>query len=143
MKFTPNRISAAFLLAIAVAVWWHAGTFPQLDGGHPGPSLFPRLIALLIAVASIGLFFLPLKKEEETVFVYEFSGDHFRLLGILASTALIPLIYQAAGLLPGIGGLVLLTAFLFKVRWWVALITAGGTALGVYVIFGFLLGVPL
>ncbi|MDX2246812.1 MAG: tripartite tricarboxylate transporter TctB family protein [Bacteroidia bacterium] len=141
--FTINRISGVILILIASAVGLYAGTFPVLDGGHPGPALFPRLIALLMALAGGGLIFSKSVKRENETHAYEFSGDHFRLLGFLAGTALIPLLYEFAGMLPGIGGIVLLAAFLFRVRWWVGVLAAAGTTLIIYGIFGRLLGVPL
>lgn len=141
--FSSNRISGLSLVVIAVAVWLYAGTFPILDGGHPGPSLFPRMIALFIAVSGVGLFFSKPSQKEEDAIAYEFSGDHFRLAGLLAGTALIPVLYELVGLLPCIAGIVLLAGFLFKTRLWVMLVTSAGTTLAVYWIFGLLLGVPI
>jgi putative tricarboxylic transport membrane protein len=49
MKIRDTVVGAGFVAAGALVV---AGTlgYPTLDGGHPGPSLFPRLIGGLMAV---------------------------------------------------------------------------------------------
>ncbi|MEZ4776793.1 MAG: tripartite tricarboxylate transporter TctB family protein [Bacteroidia bacterium] len=141
--FTSNRISGLSLVVIAAAVWLYAGTFPVLDENHPGPSLFPRMIALSIAIAGVALVFTRSTPKEAEATVYEFSGDHFRLMGLLAGTALIPLLYEFAGLMPCIAGIVLLAGFLFKANWRAAILTAAGTTLAIYWIFGLLLGVPI
>jgi putative tricarboxylic transport membrane protein len=49
MKISDTVVGAGFVAAGALII---AGTlnYPSLDGGHPGPSLFPRLVGGLMVV---------------------------------------------------------------------------------------------
>lgn len=49
MKINDTVVGAGFVAAGALII---AGTlnYPSLDGGHPGPSLFPRLLGGVMAV---------------------------------------------------------------------------------------------
>jgi putative tricarboxylic transport membrane protein len=48
MKISDTMVGAGFVAAGALIV---AGTlqYPTLDGGHPGPALFPRILGALMA----------------------------------------------------------------------------------------------
>ena len=52
-------VSGLLTLALGVAMWLYAGTFPGLPEGHPGPALFPRLIAAGLALAGLALGVAP------------------------------------------------------------------------------------
>jgi putative tricarboxylic transport membrane protein len=48
MKISDTVVGAGFVFAGALIIAGTAG-YPSLDGGHPGPSLFPRILGALMA----------------------------------------------------------------------------------------------
>ena len=62
-----DYISGIFLLALSGWLWWYTGSFPQLDEGYPGPSLFPRLIALGLFLAGISIIFKGMRNKGAAV----------------------------------------------------------------------------
>ena len=54
MKISDTVVGAGFVAAGALIV---VGTlnYPPLEGGHPGPSLFPRILGALMAALGAGL----------------------------------------------------------------------------------------
>ena len=54
MKISDTVVGAGFVVAGALTV---AGTlnYPTLEGGHPGPALFPRILGTLTAALGAGL----------------------------------------------------------------------------------------
>jgi putative tricarboxylic transport membrane protein len=60
-----NTAIGLFLIIFALAVIIHTQTFPSLDNGYPGPSLFPRVLAVLFILAGIGLIIQGIKKREK------------------------------------------------------------------------------
>jgi putative tricarboxylic transport membrane protein len=48
MKISDTMVGAGFVVAGA-AIFAATTTYPLLDEGHPGPSLFPRVVAALMA----------------------------------------------------------------------------------------------
>ena len=62
-----NAISGVIFLLIAIIAFVHSGNFPAMPGVPYGPSLFPRLVACAMALASVllivsGLRQLPRRK---------------------------------------------------------------------------------
>lgn len=139
---TTNRISGMIALSLGIAIWLYTGSFPELEDGHPGPALFPRLIALLFMFSG-GLLFFIREKQQESAGSGK-SMDWIRWGGLLLLYLLIPFLPQNnASILIGIGLAVFLTSLMLKTRLWVAGVTTAGTLLAIYWIFGILLGVPL
>ena len=48
MKISDTVVGAGFVAAGAL-IFTATLTYPSLEGGHPGPALFPRLLAWLMA----------------------------------------------------------------------------------------------
>lgn len=51
-----DRLIALVCLAFAGYIWIEAGTFPESDFDAVGPSLYPRLLASIIGLASVVMF---------------------------------------------------------------------------------------
>ena len=52
-----DSIGGGIFVALGVFIWAMSFRFPSLDGGHPGPSLFPRVLGtLFIFFGSIVVF---------------------------------------------------------------------------------------
>jgi hypothetical protein len=48
-----DYIGAGIFIALGVFIWAVSFSFPVLPGGHPGPSLFPRVLATLFIFFSL------------------------------------------------------------------------------------------
>ena len=52
-----DTIGGGIFIALGIFIWAMSFRFPSLDGGHPGPSLFPRVLGtLFIFFGSIVVF---------------------------------------------------------------------------------------
>jgi len=50
-----NTAIGVGLIVFAIAVLLYTRTFPTLEKGYPGPSLFPNVLAVLFIIAGITL----------------------------------------------------------------------------------------
>lgn len=134
------------LLALATWIWFYSGQFPNLPEGYPGPGLFPRVIALglaLIALALLvkGFISHPLTDNQQL------EPDPEKSLLRLGFGAILMILFPLASPLLGFMGALLVVGVLMglvlQVRWWKALLTASVTTAGLYLIFVKLLSVPL
>lgn len=60
-----DLIGGGIFLALGIFIFIFTSGFPTLDKGHPGPALFPRILAVLF-VAFGGIVFLRGYKGEKT-----------------------------------------------------------------------------
>lgn len=141
---STNAISGGVFIALGLFVWFYSASFPSLDDEHPGPSLFPRLIAVGLVLCGLGLMVAGFRLQEQTNAEDAFSRAGARRLAAgLVLAALIPVLYAWVGLVPGVGLLCFGVAMMLDVTWWKALAVAAGGTLAVYLLFTQGLGVPL
>jgi len=133
-------------LALGVAVWFFAGTFPELDDGYPGPGLFPRIIAVGLALSGLGLLIRAFRRPGEASPATNQTPllpAAARVAAGLALVALYPLLQGLIGFIPTVSAL----SFGVAVLLGVGVVTAGVTAIVssslIYLLFTRLLGVPL
>ena len=141
-----DLIGGLVLLALGLGIWLYTGTFPELDDGHPGPALFPRLIAAGLVLAGLGLAVGGLRRRRTAPAVDARETDWSglaRLAGVLALALAIPVVYPWVGFVPGVSALSVAVALLLGARWPMALGVGIGGALLIYALFTELLGVPL
>lgn len=138
-----DAFAGAALLAFGVAVWVYAGTFPELDDGHPGPALFPRVIGFGLALAGLGLLAIGVRGRVPAGRAAVAWSGVGRLAGVLALALAVPLAYPWVGFVPAVSVLSVAVAVALGARWWLAgAVGVGGTLL-IYLLFTRLLGVPL
>ena len=133
-----DLVAAIFIGVIGVAVWWMAGSFPSLEGGHPGPGLFPRVIAAGLILSGIGLLFSSPDKTSEAA-----SGSSWKRVTRAAGALFVVALFPFAPPIVGIAGLCLVTALLLGTRLHVAIgltVAVGGLLYG---LFALVLGVAL
>ncbi|MEZ2719991.1 tripartite tricarboxylate transporter TctB family protein [Paenalcaligenes hominis] len=58
-----RQVLALAFIALAVAVYMYAGTFPLGEGGDPGPRVFPRAIAIVMGGLAILQFLISIKSQ--------------------------------------------------------------------------------
>jgi len=136
-----GRIWGILLAGLGVVAYFYAGHFPTLEGGYPGPALFPRLIAGGLALSGAILAWRPGTTPK--------ANSSFRssqTLGaavLILLTALIPFVWTWLGPGVALGVLAAATAWLSGVPLWHALLLGAATGAGLYLLFFNLLGVPI
>ncbi len=137
-----DRISAVLIALLGASVWWHAGSFPTLDDGHPGPALFPRMIGGGLFLAGIGLMLL---RRPATTGKTE-PTDRFGWLRLLLAIVLVtafPWMREWIGFVASLTILGFAVAWSLKSRLIIALPVVVISAFLIYGLFTRLLGVPL
>ena len=138
-----NKLSGGLLLVFGGWLWVYAGTFPELEGGHPGPSLFPRLIAIGLAAAGLALLLRREKRPAGGENKTRTAGGFVRFgVGLLLVIAY-PLLAQSIHFVPVMAGLILAFGLLLRNPAWHALLMAVLSAGLMFLLFTRLLGVPL
>lgn len=51
-----ERVGAALALILGVAALLLSQGLPQMDGGYPGPSLFPQILGVVLMASGLALF---------------------------------------------------------------------------------------
>ncbi|MGI9544096.1 MAG: tripartite tricarboxylate transporter TctB family protein [Cyclobacteriaceae bacterium] len=141
-----DLITTAILLILAAWIWYYSGRFPDLPEGYPGPKLFPRIIALGLALIGLGIgvrsFMLGAKPDGDPQGSNKTKSPVRLALGVLLM-GLFPVISPLLGFVNSLLLVGSLLGFVLQVKWWKALLTAGITTAGIYLIFAELLKVPL
>ena len=139
-------VSGLVLVALSIWIWWHSASFPQLDGGYPGPSLFPRVIAVCLGIAGIILTFkrMPAPAPSPGGRTSRIQAtDALRLLAGLTLAAVYPLLIPFTHFIPVMAVIILLVALLLRIQIWRALLVSVLSAALIYGLFTQLLNVPL
>ena len=131
-------LAAVTLAVLAVLVWGATLHFPELDGGYPGPSLFPRIIAAGCLLSAIGLL-RRVPTAGRTAAGSVSTAYRVRTAAAVVVVACFPLLPPIAG----IAGTCLAVALLLAVRPVIAAALAALASALLYGIFTLLLGVPL
>ncbi|MEZ4699301.1 MAG: tripartite tricarboxylate transporter TctB family protein [Rhodothermales bacterium] len=132
------------LVALALGGWigWYAGTFPELEGGHPGPALFPRLVAAGLVLCGLLLLWKPGPAEGPDVEPAGWAGRGRFVAGLLLVVAF-PWLQGLLGFVPVAALLALAIGLMLGARWLPLVVSSAVAAGVVYLLFTRLLGVPL
>ncbi|WP_337844611.1 tripartite tricarboxylate transporter TctB family protein [Thermus sp.] len=132
-----ETLGALLALLLGGAALVLARGLPQMEGGYPGPALFPSLLGVVLVASSLGLFSagrLGPRGEGE-------AGRLPRVLGALVGLGTAPLLLKALGLAALAGLLTLWAGFLLRGKGWAVFLAAGVVASFVYAFFVRILGV--
>jgi putative tricarboxylic transport membrane protein len=58
-----DAVIGLIAILVGIGVFWHVQTFPS-QGGHPGPALFPGILAVLMIGAGIALIVKGLRAKQ-------------------------------------------------------------------------------
>lgn len=133
-----ERVIAGLLCLLGGYVFWAAMGMPVGTFDTPGPGFFPRIVGLLLALSSIGIFFRRGEAEPDPTFsLREVAGCAL----ILIVTAML---FKLLGALVSLGLMVFaMTALLGRASWWKAAAFGLGMSLFTWLVFMKLLGVQL
>lgn len=136
-------ISATILCLLGLGIWWQSGSFPDLEEGYPGPSLFPRMIAVGLLLSGLWLGFEAFKGSTQKEEAQPGHSALLKLVGGLALVGLYPLLQPLLGFMASLGLICLGIGLLLSVKPWIALVSAVCTVLFIFFTFEILLGVTL
>jgi hypothetical protein len=114
MKISDTVVGAGFVAAGALIIAGTAG-YPSLDGGHPGPSLFPRILGALMATFG-GLVSVKGLRSQD-------ASDDVDLLHLYRNSSFINAMFVLAGVaayilfVEKLGFLLMGALLLFVVMW--------------------------
>ena len=148
MKISDTVVGAGFVAAGAL-IFTGTLSYPTLEGGAPGPALFPQVLAVLMVGfgACLVVPAVLARRQDSPNVVQAHPGPGW---GKVVNAFLVFAAIIAFNLvLPILGFLLTALAILFGLMWWLgtpvlrAALAAAGLTLFVYVIFGKILRVPL
>ncbi len=146
MKATEavHRLPGLFALVLGTAVAGYAATFPELEGGYPGPGLFPGLVGVGLAACGLVLLIRPGAPErtDEPVVDAGWIGRARFGAGLLL-VLVFPWLRGSLGFFLASSLLALTVARLLGARWTATVLTSALASGAIYLFFTRLLGVPL
>src|SRR5687768_7021721 len=150
MRLNDALFGAGFVL-IGAVVFVSTLRFPRLDGGAPGPGLFPQVVAVLMIVAGGVLAWSarPRRAAEARAAPLTAVAPGLGARGVVNTLMVFAAIIAFMVVSPPVGFLVTSFAILFALMWHLgtrplrAALAAAGLTLFVYVLFGKVLRVPL
>ncbi len=143
MKNSGDSISALLLCLLGVGIWWQSGSFPTLEEGYPGPSLFPRMVAVGLLLGGVWIGLKSFRQDGEATEDLPREPSWLKWGGGVIVVALYPVLQPLLGFMVSLGLICLGVGLLLGIKPWIALVSALGTVLFIFVTFEILLGVSL
>lgn len=143
-----DSLTGVLLLVFAAVLYWHTRSFPEIAGDPVGPALFPRIVAVGMALCGLALIVIGLARDKGTAWVErpdwmraprQFAGFAVVVIGLLAFY----LFLDRIGFLAGAAVLFAVLLFTLRVRAWAIPVVAIGVTLLIHTVFYKGLGVPL
>ena len=136
-----RRIPGLAAIGLAILIWISSLPFPTLPGGHPGPALFPRVIAVLLLVAGVGLLVQRSPAERSQLRPSKLSWPAAaRMAGGLGAVAAFMIILPLAGPGLAVGAGCLIMAAVQRVAWTQSVVASVASGLAAHLMFSALLG---
>jgi len=147
-------IGAGFFIALGIFIWAVSFHFPVLPGGHPGPSLFPRILGSLFIFFSLIVILQgrrkpqttppPAEDEDEGGNVTLIGKDNYfnAVLVIILIAAFVALVERLGFIISG-GAVLFILMRKLQVKTPTSLIISGVVICIIYSVFSKGLRVPL
>ena len=139
-------LSGLLLIIFSVLLWTETTTFPQLNDGYPGPSLFPQIIALLLGLVGTYLAIKSILNRKPRNVSGPYRPPVGKIIRLITGVLLVstyPFLVHHVHFIPIMAGLILCFGIILKNKPWQAMLTAVLSAGIIYALFTQLLGVPL
>jgi hypothetical protein len=134
-------IVAAVLFLVGLSTLILSQKMPAGTFGEVGPGVFPTIISVILCLVSVGICVSNLWRRDGQTVIHIVHRNSWWIVGGLVITAIL---FTPVGALPMIGLYVLfLLKLLSKLGWIKCVSFAALTAAGGYVVFDYLLGIPL
>jgi putative tricarboxylic transport membrane protein len=134
------------LIVFAIAVLFYTRTFPTLEKGYPGPSLFPNVLAVLFIIAGVTLVAQGVRGRER---LSKFDTSTITRSGLINILLVLGAIVFYIFLSDFLGFQITSFILLFGIMKWLrvstrwSLVMACGVTLAIYFLFAKILLVPL
>lgn len=134
------------LIVFAIAVLFYTRTFPTLERGYPGPSLFPNVLAVLFIIAGITLVAQGVRGRER---LSKFDTSTITRSGLINILLVLGAVVFYIFLSDFLGFQITSFILLFGLMKWLrvstrwSLVMACGVTLAIYFLFAKILLVPL
>lgn len=140
-----DQVGALLLLGFAGIVIYQAAKLPYKAEYGPGPGFIPTWLGIILALCSVALFVGAIKPAPADKPVLSDRSGLVRLLIVGMATALLALLTPYVGMLVAIGLFMGAVVWLMSSRrsWATIIGLAVLTPVGVWLLFGRWLGVPL
>ena len=141
-----NTAIGVGLIVFAIAVLLYTRTFPTLEKGYPGPSLFPNVLAVLFIIAGITLVAQGVRSGERII---KFDTSGITRSGLINIQLVLGGIVFYIYLYDFLGFQITSFILLFGLMKWLrvsthwSLVMACGITLAIYLLFAKMLLVPL
>jgi putative tricarboxylic transport membrane protein len=142
MKISDTLVGAGFVAAGALIVTGTLG-YPTLEGGHPGPALFPRILGGLMVLFGGSLGLQGFRSPGAWASEWLRGRGLLNALFVLGGTIAYILIVDSLGFLPTASLILFGLMCWLHVRVITAAMVAVLLALGSYILFARILLVPL
>ncbi|RIH85380.1 tripartite tricarboxylate transporter TctB family protein [Calidithermus roseus] len=135
-------VGALLAFGLGLAALILSRGLPQMEGGYPGPALFPGILGVLLVCCGLGVFLGALLQAGHSRGVaVEGRKGLVNTLGVLLSLGLAPVMLARLGLIPTAVAYALFACLLLRARWQEVLAVGVAMGLFVYVVFMRFLGV--
>ncbi len=134
------------LIVFAIAVLFYTRTFPTLEKGYPGPSLFPNVLAVLFIIAGVTLVAQGVRGRER---LSKFDTSTITRSGLINILLVLGAVVFYIFLSDFLGFQITSFILLFGIMKWLhvstrwGLVMACGVTLAIYFLFAKILLVPL
>jgi putative tricarboxylic transport membrane protein len=147
MQSRPADLISGALIAVAgLVVWLMTRSFPELRDGHPGPALFPGVVAIALILCGGALLIQAARRRPtpDTPARLELAWPGLlRIAGAVLLGLLYPVLHDRIGFVPSAAGLILGVSLMLRARPVVSAFVALAGSVTIYLVFTRLLGVPL
>lgn len=141
-----DAVTGALLLALAVAVAFHARTFPAIPGQTFGAAVFPTAVALALGLLALALIARGARRWQGAVVWSDWARSRrgpARLALAVGCVLAYVLVAGRLGFIPTMTAILAVLLVALGTRWWLSLPVAVLVTLGIHVTFVDLLKVPL
>jgi putative tricarboxylic transport membrane protein len=141
-----DSIIGVISLVFAAFVFCATLDFPSLEGGYPGPALFPRILSLLFALCGLVLIFQDVKADRSNMDRKAFFpgwAATWNAISVIAVVVLYMLVVDILGFI--LTALILFSVLMKKLGVGVlrSLVLSFAVTIGIYLLFNKMLMVPL
>lgn len=133
-----DRIAGVVLVVLAICAWWYSHSFTTGFGQPVGPGVFPRLVSVPLGLFALYLILRPGFNQR-----WPQRAALMRQVGALTLLGVYAAFIEPLGFLPTSLVTVILLMRLFGARWKSSLAYGALLTVGLYLMFEFVLRMPL